>query len=619
MRHIVVGTAGHIDHGKTTLVRALTGIDTDRLEEEKRRGISINLGFAHLTLTDELAAGFIDVPGHERFVRNMLAGVGGIDLVMLVISANEGIKPQTREHFDICRLLGITRGIVVFTKSDLVEPDKLENLHIVVDGMVAGTFLDGAPRVAVSATSGLGLDELKQELTKIGESIGHRDPEDWMRLPVDRAFSMKGFGTVVTGTLLSGRVRESDELETFPQLKKARVRAVQTYGHPVPEALAGQRTALNLLGVEPDEVPRGAVLIEPGRFQATDQALVRVNVLPQVKAVESGIRVHVYAGTAEAIGELRWLSTDTVEAGDSAYARLILREPLLLAHGDRFVLRQSSPVVTIGGGVVLDARPVRLRGAEAFNYARVLDQGSIGDKIRMLVEQARWGVPETELASVLAMRETSIMVEAGDLPRLTVPQGFYMTQGQIDRAIQGLIDAVQVYHQSNGIRPGMPREELRSKALPYSPAGLLTALLSLTDELISSGDVVRHRDFQMRLNEAEDAAVHQIEAVFAAAGLAVPSIQEALATTGMELSRARALLQLLLKSRRLVKVDADLVMHYTALDQLREMMWPMRGKTFGVGQFKEWTGVSRKYAIPLLEWLDREKVTKRVGNDRLVL
>src|SRR5579884_900100 len=363
MKSVIVGTAGHIDHGKTALVKALTGIDADRLEEEKRRGITIDLGFAHLELPGanrEMSRfGFVDVPGHERFVRNMLAGVGGIDLVLLVIAADEGIKPQTREHFDICRLLAIPRGITVLTKCDLVDAERLAQVQQEVSLFLRGSFLDQArsPMIAVSSHSGVGLDALKKALVQVAEEIAPRNTDAVFRLPVDRVFAMKGFGTVVTGTLISGTIKSDVEVEALPGGLRARVRGIETHGEQATTASAGQRTAVNLAGVEKDALARGDVLTVPGTLAATSKIDAKISLLADACPLKQRSRVHLHTFTAETVAEVVLLERKECAPGSDAYAHLRLAQPILMLPGDRFIIRQFSPVVTIGGGLVLDAFP----------------------------------------------------------------------------------------------------------------------------------------------------------------------------------------------------------------------------------------------------------------------
>src|ERR1022692_1912278 len=384
MKNIIVGTAGHIDHGKTALVRALTGIDADRLEEEKRRGITIDIGFAHFELPapdgSRIRLGFVDVPGHERFVRNMLAGVGGIDLVLLVIAADEGIKPQTREHFAICRLLAIRRGITVLTKSDAVDAETLAVVRLEVETFVRGSFLDPAqsPIVAVSSLTGAGLDELKSALAQVASEVAAKNSAALARLPIDRVFTLKGFGTVVTGTLVAGTVRKEDDLEVLPAAKRVRVRGVQVHGSPAEAAVAGQRTALNLAGVTTEELARGMTLVAADTFHSTSRVDALLSLLPSAKPFKDGARVHFHAYTTESIAEARLYGTKQLKPGDDAYAQLRFAEPMLLLPGDRFIVRQFSPVVTIGGGVVLDASPTtrKHRAEDAIAFLKIVRNGS---------------------------------------------------------------------------------------------------------------------------------------------------------------------------------------------------------------------------------------------------
>src|ERR1700733_4042383 len=392
MKSIIVGTAGHIDHGKTALVKALTGIDADRLDEEKRRGITIDLGFAHIDLLGldgkTLRLGFVDVPGHERFVRNMLAGVGGIDLVLLVIAADEAIKPQTREHFDILQLLGVQRGITVLTKSDAVDAETLEVGRLEVEGFLRGTFLDKPKSIiAVSSLTGSGLDELKRAMVEAAVEIQPRDLHAIARLPIDRVFTMKGFGTVVTGTLVAGTIRREDELEVFPTGMRVRVRGVQVHGQIADAAIAGQRTALNLAGASTDDLSRGMTLVPPATFEKTRRADVSLRLLTSAtRPLKNRARVHLHSYTMESVAEIVLTGTKQIGPGEQAFAGMKLPEPALLIPGDRFILRQFSPVVTIGGGSVLDAAPIpRMPGQ--VDFLRVLAGGNAQAILRMRIAQ----------------------------------------------------------------------------------------------------------------------------------------------------------------------------------------------------------------------------------------
>src|SRR6202142_3885055 len=403
IKHVIVGTAGHIDHGKSSLVEALTGTNPDRLEEEKRRGITLDLGFAFLEL-EGVRLGLVDVPGHERFVRNMLAGAGGIDLVLLVIAADEGIKLQTREHFEICSLLGIPRGIIAITKSDLVDADTLGLVRLKIEEFVRGSFLENAPLVPVSSRSGAGLDELKAVLRRAAQEVAAKDATQNFRLPIDRPFPMKGFGTVVTGTLISGAVKLEEEVELYPVRKRLRVRGLHSGGKQIERAVAGQRTAVNLAGIEHEEITRGMVLAPAGLFEATQRVDARVALLASAPPLKNRAHVHFHSGTAEAIAEVVLLNEDgggELAAGGSGFAQLRLDQPLLLLPGDRFILRRFSPVVTIGGGAVLDARAPRhnRRDATVAPFLGVLEHGTREEILGALVEAAPRGMTLPEIVA----------------------------------------------------------------------------------------------------------------------------------------------------------------------------------------------------------------------------
>jgi selenocysteine-specific elongation factor len=621
MKNVIVGTAGHIDHGKTALVKALTGIDADRLEEEKRRGITIDIGFAHLQLTPSLRLGFVDVPGHERFVKNMLAGVGGIDLLLFVVAADESIKPQTREHFEICRMLGIPRGIVVLTKADLVDRDILELVRLEMDEFVAGSFLEGAPVVPVSSVTGAGLDELRRELERAAAGVHEKNAAGYFRLPIDRVFSIKGFGTVATGTLISGAVRKEQEVEVHPLGRRLRVRGVQVYGQSAEQARAGQRTALNLADIEPAELARGMTLSEPGRFRAVRLLDCALELLPSAKPLKHRAPVHFHAGTAEIEAEVRLFGAAAVAPGARAWARIVLREPALLLPGDRFIVRMFSPVVTIGGGVVLDTAGVRHRKAEdAAARLRVLAEAPLGERIAMLVREYRYGVSLPELASRMGLLEREL--EPALPPSVLLlrqPQPWLADRALLDALRLSLAGALRQFHQKNPLLPGIPKQDLRGRTLPDSPPFLMDVLLAGAGDLVTEGEAVRLRSHRLVLKEDETQARAAIERAFENAGLAVPSVADVLAKAGVEPARARSLLQILIREKRLVRVSEDLVFHASAIETLRHMLAAYKSKRFNVGMFKDWTGISRKYAIPLLEYLDRERVTRREGDQRLVL
>jgi selenocysteine-specific elongation factor len=595
MPSIIVGTAGHIDHGKTTLVGALTGIDTDRLAEEKRRGISIELGFAHLDLGGGLQAGFVDVPGHERFVKTMVAGVTGIDLVLLVISADESIKPQTREHFDICRLLAVRQGIVVITKADAVDADIVELVKLEAEEFVAGSFLEGAPVLAVSARTGSGLEELKLAIRQLALTAPARASRQPLRLPIDRAFAVKGFGAVVTGTLSAGSIQPEQEVELQPGGQRLRVRGVQVHGRAAKAAHAGQRTAVNLAGIEHTSLARGMVLTAPGALRPVSVLDCRLTLLPGVKPLHTRTPIHFHAGTAEVTGTVRPLS--------DAFVRIRLRQPLLILPGDRFILRKFSPVVTIGGGEVIEIEPPRK------SRAGRLAPLEIAARAALLIQDSVHGLTRSELLWRLGEPVTN-GVEIG---------GYCVGAAWLEAQQPALEKALADYHRANPLLPGMPREELRTKVIPMAPAALFEALLTRNKKLTAQASTVRLATHKVHLQQDEQDARARIEKAFAAGGLAVPSQREVLTASGVDGTRAAILLATLLKEQKLVRVSMDLVFHHTAIDALKTLLAARKGERFGVGEFKDWTGCSRKYAIPLLEFLDRERLTRRDGDSRVVV
>ena len=635
MKSVIIGTAGHIDHGKTSLVKALTGIDADRLEEEKRRGITIDIGFAHFELPapdgSKIRVGFVDVPGHERFVRNMLAGVGGIDLVLLVIAADEGIKPQTREHFDICRLLAIRRGVTVLTKSDAVDADTLEVVRLEVEDFVRGSFLDPtqSPIIAVSSLTGAGLDELKAALARVASEVASKDSAALARLPIDRVFSMKGFGTVITGTLIAGTIRKEEELELFPAARRVRVRGIQVHGASAERAVAGQRTALNLAGLSTGDLARGMTLATAESFRSTMRVDVLLSLLASAKLLKDGARVHFHAYTAETIAEVRLYrpkenGTKQMKPGDEAYAQLRFSEPMLLLPGDRFIIRQFSPVATIGGGIVLNASPAtrRQRAEDALAFLKVMRDGSPEDVLAARVRRrGTLGLPLDDISGEMNIRREEakkLAIKAGlvwcDLVLIT-PEAF-------QEAKTNVLQVLKKFHDANPLVAGMSKEQLREQ-VKVGPEVFHGVLQKLAEEkkLEAVGELVHlaGRGVIMKDDEAESKKI--IEQAFASAGLKVPSLKEVLAGLKVDRVRAQKIVTLLLRDKSLIKISDELVFHQGALMDLRQKIAALKASTpkIDVARFKDMTGVSRKYAIPLLEYLDRERVTRRVGDERVIL
>jgi selenocysteine-specific elongation factor len=613
MRNIIVGTAGHIDHGKTSLVKALTGIDADRLAEEKRRGITIDLGFAHLQLTSSIRLGFVDVPGHERFVRNMLAGIGGIDLVLFVIAADESIKPQTREHFDICALLGIKHGVVALTKCDLVDAEILDLVKLEVEEFAGGSFLESAEVVPVSSATGAGLEALRDALQRAAARVTERDPRGPMRLPIDRSFTVQGFGTVVTGTLISGSLTAEDELTLLPLERQVRVRGLQIYGTKAARATAGTRTAVNVAGIEHTQIHRGMVLAEPGLFKAVREIDAELTMAPSAKALKNRAPVHFHSGTSESPAEVRRI--------DEKWARIRLARAIVLAPGDRFIIRQFSPVVTIGGGTVIDISPPRMRSVDrARSRLELLSGSDLAAKLSLFAGESDAPLTARQLGERLGIRpQEAVSATPLATTLLIEPEPWIVSREWSNRKTAELVKLVQEYHSEAPLEIGISKADLRSKVLPGAPAQVFDALLNGCGELTLASEHIRHKKHRVALSAEEDSARRAILERFESGGLASPGVAEVLAQSGVDLARARTILQMLLKEGILVRINDSFILHSTAISKIREILTSNRHSAFSVADFKGWTGVSRKYAVPLLEYCDRERMTLRRGDQRTIL
>jgi selenocysteine-specific elongation factor len=629
-RHVVVGTAGHIDHGKTSLVRALTGIDTDRLPEEKARGITIDLGFAFIEEPGHPTIEIVDVPGHERFVKNMLAGVGGIDLAMLVIAADEGVMPQTREHLAICSLLHIKAGLVVLTKVDLVEVDWLELVKDDVATLVRGTFLEGAPVLTVSAKTGAGLAELRGALGRLAAAVPERGSDQLPRLPIDRVFTVKGFGTVVTGTLMAGRLAIDDRVEVFPRTVQAKVRGLQTHGRPVPEARAGQRTAINLQGLERAAIDRGDVVGLAGTLVSSMLVDATFELLEDApRAVKSRARVRFHAGTSEIMARVLLLDRAELAPGERAFARFRLEAPVVALPGDRFVVRSYSPMVTIGGGTLLDIAPPRVkRKAPALvAHLTVLEGGSPAE---MLEEHVRHvgiaGVRAGALSGRVPLgpeRVRAVLAELQAAGRvLAVDRDWYLHPESFAGLRARAVTALGDFHRANPLKPGMSREELRGRAGGADDRVFAFLLSSLDAEGVvrAERDKVRLAAHEVRLSPEQQRVLTRLEEEFRKAEAAPPSAEEALGRVGLSGDEEHELFQVLVGAGTLVRVKESLFFHARALDTIQEKLVTLlrERKEIGPGDIKDLLGISRKYAIPLLEFFDGRRVTARVGERRVL-
>jgi len=636
MKSIIVGTAGHIDHGKTALVRALTGIDADRLPEEKRRGITIDIGFADLDLGD-VRIGFVDVPGHERFVKNMLAGAHGIDLVALVIAADESVMPQTREHFDICRLLGVSQGVIVLTKKDLADTELLELARAEAEELIKGSFLDGAPVVAVSTRTGEGIQELKNVLRESASRVDPR-PQDFIaRLPIDRAFTMKGFGAVVTGTLIAGEIHEGEEMELLPAAKRVRVRGVQVHGSSVKRASAGQRTAINLGGVEAATLERGMLLAAPNCLRATQVVDATVRLLDNApRSLRSRQRVRVHIGAAEVLARVRVLEGEgEIAEGGRGYAQLRFEAPIVGVLGDRFIVRAYSPQVTIGGGVILDPFAARHRARDFAAVRTALDNLSQGDNAsrvsQFVINGGVAGLRLEDVVARTAWRDEVIATaarEATTAGMILNVEGTLMARVAFENLERQVVAAVTAHHKREPLARGLSKEILRERFCAGVMTEAFRAMLTEFDKrgaIVVENEIVRLREHSRELSDVDADRRDLLEKAYRAAGLAPPSIAEAFSAAGLNAKEqhARKILQLLIDSGALVKVHGEMFFHRAALDDLTKKLRTRADQTsdraIDVGAFKDLAGISRKYAIPLLEYFDRHRVTRREGERRVVL
>ena len=637
MRSIIVGTAGHIDHGKTSLVHALTGTDADRLPEEKRRGITIDLGFAELNLGD-VRLGFVDVPGHERFVKNMLAGAHGIDLVALVIAADEGVMPQTREHFDICRLLEIKSGLVIITKTDTVDEELLELVRAEVEELVTGSFLEGAPVVSLSARTGAGLDELKETLHRLALDLPARESETIARLPVDRAFTMRGFGAVVTGTLVAGEIREGDEMELLPAGVHARVRGLQVHGQSVERATAGQRVAVNLGGVEASAVERGMVLAPAGRLRPAQIMDVRLEVLKSTpRPLRSRSRVRVHLGAAEALARVRVLEdSGEIGPGASGFAQLRLETGVVALPSERFIIRSYSPSRTIAGGRVLDPLATKHRGRENERTRARLEALMKGDRATqaaLFVETAEgYGMRRAQLLARTGWRDEVLEEAAREAEKrglISEAEGVYIGRASFDRLAKAALEAVASHHKREPLARGLLRETLRERLFSRAAPEVFRAVITRLEKegaLVSEKEFVRARQHSLSLSPSDAAFRDRLEQTYREAALEAPTFTEALERTGVQRERehGRKILQLLIETGLLVRVRDDLFFHREAIEGLVEKLRAYAAehepeRLIDVPTFKDLAGISRKYAIPLLEYFDRERITRRAGDRRIVL
>jgi selenocysteine-specific elongation factor len=625
MRNIIVGTAGHVDHGKTTLIRALTGIDTDRLKEEKERGMTIDLGFASLRLPNGESAGIVDVPGHERFIKNMLAGAGGVDVALLVVAADESVMPQTVEHLEILQLLEVKRGIVALTKADMVEPDWLDAVRDDVHAALEKTFLADSPIIPVSSTTGTGLAVLLSALQAACDEVVVRDASGPFRMPIDRVFTLTGFGTVVTGTLVSGTVHLGDAAEIVPSGLRSRIRQLQVHGRKVESCSAGTRVAMNLVGLEVADVARGDVCATPGTVRASGVMDIHVSLLPNAaKPLKNRARIRLYLGTAELIGRITVLDREEIGPGEDAFVQFRSESPVGVMRGDRFVVRSYSPMLTIGGGRVVEpcARRHRRFDSELISALEAGSRGTPEELVEQAVRASLGGASSADVCKSVGLedcgRSIELLKENGRI--LELENGRLIHASAVMELESGIRDTLARFHDANRLKPGMSKEELRrtiGKALDARTFTELLSRLAKGDEIEATEAIVRLKNRAPAFTPEEQAAVDRLLSGLDAAGINVPPASELL--DGVSPAKGKEILELLLHRGEIVKVAENLYFHARSLrsaeDAVRRHL-DEHGK-ITVAEFRDLTQSSRKYALPILEYLDAKKVTRRVGDERV--
>lgn len=638
MREIILGTAGHVDHGKTSLIKALTGIETDRLKEEKERGITIELGFAYLDLPCGHRIGIVDVPGHEKFVRNMVAGAAGMDLVAFIIAADEGVMPQTKEHFEICQLLGLQDGIIVLTKKDLVDEEWLELVQDDIREYFKDTFLENAPIIPVSSVTGDGIDTVRQTIDKKISNLSFQEEFGPFRLAVDRVFSMKGFGTVITGSSLSGRISVGEELEFYPAQVNAKIRGIQVHGSDVDLVEAGHRTAINLQGIDKEMVNRGDIAATPGSMVNSTLLDVDFQYLKSnAKKLKNRTQVRVHVGTREITGRVVFMEADEVQPGETANLQVILQEPAAVWPGDRYVIRSYSPVRTIGGGTILNNAPIKRKRAtekdREINHG-VFDTYTNGSDIDRLLlflnESGTTGLTLDQLSTRLGIFGKKLKklvqspVSSGDILVVESERQRFLAATIMNRLVEKIIDLLKQYHQSNPLMSGLAKEELRSGIQPKIDQKLFQFTL---DHLVKKNFIVqdqaevRMADFEVTLQVDEQEIKTRILRIYKKAGLVPPLFKEVVSNVDdLPEKQVLQVVNLLLQENKLIKVSETLYFDAEQIDKLGEQVkkFIKEHGEIDAPRFKELTGLTRKFSIPLLEYFDKIKLTIRIGDKRVL-
>jgi selenocysteine-specific elongation factor len=631
MKYIILGTAGHIDHGKSSLVKALTGTDPDRLKEEKERGITLDLGFASFDLPGGNRLGIVDVPGHEGLIKNMLAGVGGIDIVMLVIAADEGIMPQTREHLAICDLLHVKQGIIALTKMDMVEKDWLALVQDEVRDFVKGTFLEKSPIVPVSSKTGENLPSLVKELARLSNEVAPKSSNGILRLPIDRVFTMKGFGTVITGTLLSGTISTDQEVEILPKGIKTRVRGIQSHNQAVQRSVAGQRTAVNLQGVEKDQLSRGDTIVSAGFFLPTKTLDVKLDLLAHAaRELKTGARIRFYNTTQEAIGRITVLGSNVLAPGEHAYAQLRLEQPVIVQHGDRYILRFYSPMETLGGGMVLNPHAKRHKNAtmqESLKNLAALEKGTLEEILGLFISgKGLAGMEEAEAIGAVAADKQTIMSALASLAQKKTVQridNLYVHAAHLGKLETNIVDLIKQYHKDHPLKPGLDKEELKGMLrMRFSPKVLNTTIDGLVKkkQIDADGSKLKLPGFKAARGEIQDEIKNKIVDAITRGGTQPPVREEFPALFGITEKDAKDLMKLLADEGRTVRINDSLHLDKNVLEKVRADLKRFLDdkKEITMAEFRDLAKTSRKFAVPLMEYFDSQKLTQRVGDKRVL-
>ena len=623
MRYVILGTAGHIDHGKSSLVKALTGVDPDRLKEEKERGITIDLGFADLTYPDGLTVGIVDVPGHERLVKNMLAGAGGIDLVLLVIAADEGIMPQSREHLHICNLLKIKSGLIAITKADLVEKDWLDLVEDEVRNFVKGTFLDGAPILPVSSKTLFNLDSLKEKIREIALQVEPKPTRGLFRLPIDRVFTLKGFGTVVTGTAVSGSISIDQDVDILPSAIQSKVRGLHSHGKSIQTAYAGQRVAINLQGVDKEALQRGDAVVIPGRLTPTRKIDAKVELLSDAPVLKSKSLVHFHLGTSETIARVILFGQNELKAQESCYCQFRLHEPVIAMSGDRYIIRRFSPVDTIGGGEVLDPLSFRRHYKEGLEDLQTFEAGTLSDKIAVKVKRSGiYGINISLIegwikAEIPLIRDT--MKELREKGLLMQFEDILIHKNAFESFRENIKKIMDDFHRKNPLKSGMLKEELRAR-VAIDPR-LFGNLMHSLKEIVIDKELVRLASFTAALSQVDETVKTSLLGLLEKSGFQPPLKEELSQTLKLDMKRLSDILNLLAKEGSLVRISDTMYIPSSVFQKMVENLKSFfRNKPqMTVAEFRDILGTTRKFALPLLEYLDSHKITLRVGDIRKLL